>query len=139
MSSSNYKRNKAATDQFRRELKAMLDDISDIDVKVLNKSVNEGVKDAKQNTNVVSGFMRKSWRALPAVKRKNGYVSKTLVNSADYSSFVNDGHRIVNSSGETVGFVKGQYMLEKSISKIEKVMKEEFEKEVRRINTKHDK
>lgn len=139
MTSSNYRRNKAFVEQYRKDLKAMLDDISDIDVKVLNKAVNEGVKVAKDNTNVVSGFMRKSWRALPAVKRKTGFVSKTMVNSADYSSFVNHGHRIVNSKGETVGFVKGQYMLEKAISKVEKTMVKEFKKEIERVSRKHDK
>lgn len=139
MSSSNYRRNKAFIDQYRKELDALFDDVSDIDVKVLNKAVNEGVKVAKGNTNVVSGFMRKSWRALPAIKRKNRFVSKTMVNLADYSSYVNYGHRIVNSKGETVGFVKGQYMLEKAISKAEKTMAKEFKKEIERVSRKHDK
>ena len=39
-------------DQFRRELAAMIDDIRDIDKKVLNKSVNQGVAFAKRNTPV---------------------------------------------------------------------------------------
>ena len=39
-------------DQFRRELAAMMDDIRDIDKKVLNKSVNQGVACAKRNTPV---------------------------------------------------------------------------------------
>ena len=43
MSSSNYRRNKAAIDQFRKELMAMVDDIQQIDKKVLNKAVNNGV------------------------------------------------------------------------------------------------
>ena len=138
-SSSNYRRNKAFIDQYRKELKAMFDDISDIDVKVLNKAVNEGVEVAKERTNKITGFMRRSWRATPAVKSLRGGVSKTLVNSADYSSHVNYGHRIVNSKGETVDFVKGQFMLEKAISKAEKTMKREFEKEVNEVNKKHDK
>ena len=43
MSSSNYRRNKAAIDEFRKALKAEIDDLSEIDVKVLNKAVNEGI------------------------------------------------------------------------------------------------
>ena len=42
MSSSNYRRNKAMCDQFRKELADMMDDIREIDKKVLNKSVNQG-------------------------------------------------------------------------------------------------
>lgn len=137
-SSSNYRRNKAAIDQFRKELKSMFHDISEVDVKILNKSVNEGARVAKENTNVVSGFMRKNWRSTPAVKSASREVKKVLVNSADYSEFVNYGHRIVDGEGKTVGFVKGQFMLEKAISHAEKTMKKEFEKEIERINRKHD-
>lgn len=136
---SNRKYNEAVVKQFRKELKAMFDDIEDIDKKVLNKSVNKGVAVAKKNTNVVSGFMRKSWRSAPAVKSKSGEVTKSLVNSADYSEYVNYGHRIVNKSGETKGFVKGQFILEKAVGFIERELVKDFKAEVERINKKHDK
>ena len=42
-SSSNYRRNKAAIDKYRKELKSMMGDINGIDVKILNRAVNEGV------------------------------------------------------------------------------------------------
>ncbi len=146
MSSSNYRRNKAAIEQYRKELMAMFEDIRDIDIKVLNKAVNEGVKVAKENTPVgqypggkLGGFMRKSWRSAPAVKAITGGATKTMVNSADYSSHVNYGHRIVDKDKNTVGFVKGQFMLQKAISHAEKTMVKEFKKEVERVNRKHDK
>ena len=44
MSSSNYIRNKAAIDQYRKELMAMLDDVQQVDKKVLNTAVNQGVQ-----------------------------------------------------------------------------------------------
>ena len=50
MSSSNYRRNKAAIDEFRKALKAEIDDLSEIDVKVLNKAVNEGIRWLKDRT-----------------------------------------------------------------------------------------
>jgi hypothetical protein len=112
---SNYSENKRAIDTFRKELKAMLKDISEIDVRVLNKAVNKGLAVAKRNTPRVTGFMIKSWKSTPTTKSRSG-AEKGIVNTADYSSFVNDGHRIVNKSGETVGWVKGQYMLEKAIN-----------------------
>lgn len=135
--SSNYRRNKAAIDQYRRELQNMLDDIKDIDIKVLNRAVNEGMAYAKQNTNVVTGFLRKGWKSAPAVKSTSGGVIKKLVNIADYASFYNYGHRIVNRSGETVGFVKGKFVLEKTVSFIDKRLVKEFEKEVERVKREH--
>ena len=83
--------------------------------------------------------MRKSWRSAPAVKSKSGEVTKSLVNSADYSSYVNYGHRIVNKFGETKGFVKGQFILEKAVGVIEKELVKDFKEEVERVNKRHDK
>lgn len=136
---SNRKYNEAMVKQFRKELKAMLDDIEDIDKIILNKAVNKGVKIAKLNTNVVTSFMRKSWRSTPAVKSKSGEVTKSLVNSMDYSEYVNYGHRIVNKNGETTGWVKGQFMLEKAIGVVERELVKEFKNEVERVNREHDK
>ena len=136
---SNQKYNQAAIKQFRKELSRLLDDTRDIDIKVLNRAVNEGVADAKRNTNVVTGYMRRGWKSAPAVKSRTGGVTKTMVNVMDYASYVNYGHRLVNRSGETVGFVKGQFMLEKAIHKVDKALEREFKKEVERVNRKHDK
>jgi hypothetical protein len=86
----------------------------------------------------IGGFMRKSWRSAPAVKAKAGGVTKSMVNSADYSEYVNYGHRIVQG-GVNKGWVPGQFMLEKAISHTEKVMKREFENEVERVRKEHDK
>ena len=162
MSSSNFRRNKAFIDKYRKELRAMLDDISEIDKRVLNKAVNEGVKVAKRLTNVskggnvvefytrsgeyvrfttstsrVGGFMRKSWYASRTKKTPKG-VEKEMGNTADYAPYVNYGHRIVQG-GKTKGWVKGQFMLEKAINTVEKALAREFEQEVERVNRKHDK
>jgi len=136
--SSNYRRNKALIDKYRKELKAMMNDISEIDQRVLNKAVNIGLADAKRNTPVVTGFMRRSWAATPTKKTASG-AEKSLINTADYSSYVNYGHRIVSRSGETVGWVPGKFILEKAVSKVEKQLVEEFRKEVERVNREHDK
>ena len=136
--SSNYRRNKAFIDKYRKELRAMLDDISEIDKRVLNKAVSVGLADAKRNTPVVTGFMRRSWAVTPTKKTASG-AEKSLINNADYSSYVNYGHRVVNRSGETVGWVRGKFILEKAVSKVEKQLVEEFRKEVERVNRKHDK
>ena len=136
--SSNYRRNKAYIDKYRKELRAMLDDISEIDKRVLNKAVNVGVAYARRNTPVVTGFMRRSWHVMPTKETPQG-VEKELINSADYSSFVNYGHRVVNRKGETVGWVKGQFILEKAVNKVDKALVRYFKEEVERVNRKHDK
>lgn len=136
--SSNYRRNKAFIDNFRKELQAMLDDISEIDKRVLDKAVSIGLADAKRNTPVDTGFMRKSWAVTPTQKTASG-AEKSLINKADYSSYVNYGHRVVNRSGETVGWVPGRFILEKAVNKVEKQLVEKFRKEVERVNRKHDK
>lgn len=134
---TNERHNRAAIRQFRKELEAMLGDITDIDIKCLNKAVNIGLADVKRNTNVVSGYMRKNWSATPTLKTRQG-ITKQIINIMDYSSYVNYGHRIVNIKGETVGFVKGQFMLEKAINKVDKALEREFKKEVERVSRKHD-
>lgn len=135
---NNYRANRAAIKQFRKELTALLGDIMDIDIKVLNRAVSEGVADAKRNTPVDTGIMRRSWRSAPAVKSISGGVTKSMVNTADYSEYVNYGHRTVNRAGETTGWVKGQFMLEKAIHKVDNALEREFKKEVERVNREHD-
>jgi len=136
--SSNYRRNKAFIDKYRKELRAMLNDISEIDKRVLNKAVSIGLADAKRNTNAPTGFMRKSWSATPAIKTSGG-IEKRIVNTAYYAPYVNYGHRIVTGDGRTVGWAPGQFMLEKAVNKVDKALESEFKKEVERVKRKHDK
>lgn len=141
MSSSNYRRNKAAIEQFQKELKSMLDDVCEIDVRILDKEVNAGVKYAKNRSPVITGFYRKNWRSAPAVKSNSREVKKVLVNSAEYASYVNYGHRTVDKDGNTTGFVRsklGDHLLEKTVSYVDKLLSEEFKKEIGRIQKKYD-
>lgn len=134
---SNYTDNKAAIDAFRKQLKAELKDISEIDKKILTEATADGLNDIKANTPVDTGFLRRSWRKSPTVKSAKG-VGTSITNNADYATYVNYGHRIVNKKGETVGFVKGLYMLENAKDRIEKNIRRLFEEEVRKIKSKYD-
>ena len=146
---------------------AMVEDIQQIDKKVLNKAVNAGAAYAKRRTPVgdhpnpvtfivnngpgvrkvvsfkvknpgVGGFLRKSWHKLPTKKTKAG-VETELVNTAEYSTYWNYGHRIVTKKGgPTKGFVKGTFVLEKTKGYIEKQLVKEFEKEVKAVQSRHD-
>lgn len=142
MSNLNYNANKQAIDQFRKELMAMLADIQEIDIRVLNRAVNAGVVYAKNKSPVITGFYRKNWRSAPAVKAKGGGAIKTLVNCADYSSYVNYGHRTVDGGGNTTGFVKsavGDHLLERTAVYAGKQLEKEFRKEVEAVQKRHDK
>lgn len=164
---SNQTDNKKAFDEFRKELLTMLGDIREIDRKVLNQAMNEGVAFAKRKTPTgdhpnpvtftikngkmagkevsfkvsnpgVGGFLRKSWHKLPT-KRTGGGIEAELVNTADYASYWNDGHRIVTKKGgPTKGFVKGTHVLEKTQDYVEKRMVSLFEKEVKVVQKRHD-
>lgn len=167
MSSSNYRRNKAFIDQFRKELKAEMDDLSKVDVKVLNQAVSEGVRRLQDRTRVgshpnpvtftvkngpkagtvvsfkthvtvVGGQLKKSWKSEPASKSASG-AKTVLVNTAEYASYWNYGHRIVlRKGGPTKGFVKGTYLLEKGVSYIDRRLVALFEAEVQRIRKEHE-
>lgn len=132
---NNTRRNRAEINRFRNELKRMLGDISEIDKRILNKVGNKTVRRLKEDTPVDTGFMRRSWNANPAVQHRNK-TEKVIVNTADYASYVNDGHRIVRN-GVTVGFVEGHFMLERALSQAERDLITEFEAEVRRVNREH--
>lgn len=138
---SNYSENARAIDQYRKELQAMMDDIREIDIRILNRAVNEGLKYAKKNSPVITGFFRKNWRSAPAVKSKAGGITKTLVNSTEYASFVNYGHRMVDKKGNTTGYARskqGDHLLEKTVNGISKNLISEFKKEVEAVQKRHD-
>lgn len=141
MSSTNYNANKQAIDRFRKELMEMVEDIREIDLRILNRAVNAGVKYAKNNSPVITGFYRKNWRSAPAVKAKSGGVTKTLVNNADYASYVNYGHRTVDKEGSTTGYVKspkGDHLLERTIIYTGKQLEKEFKKEVEAVQNRYN-
>lgn len=143
---SNVSANAAVIDRYRKELRAMLGDISQIDRKVLTSAVNEGLKDVKKNTPVgqypkgsgkVGGTLRKGWHTTPTRPAGKG-IQKGLENNVYYVPYVNDGHRIVTRKGVTVGYVEGKHFLERANNVVEKTMIREFNAEIERVKAKHD-
>lgn len=135
---SNFTTNKSECNAFRRELAAYLDDISSIDIKVLNKTINAALAQAKLLSPVDTGYLRRSWFIDPAKKTAFNNVEGNLFNIAEYAAFVNYGHRVKNRDGETVGFVEGKFFLEKSVDMAESIMVELFKKELKRVKSKHE-
>jgi Bacteriophage protein of unknown function (DUF646). len=143
---SNASDNAHAINQYREELRAMLGDIAEIDKNVLTAATGTGLNNVKRNTPVgqypagsgkTGGTMRKGWHTTPTVQ-SGGSVEKGLENNVEYAIYVNDGHRLVNKSGETVGYVEGQHMLEKANNVVEQAMIRKFNAEIERVNRTHD-
>ncbi len=134
---SNYSENKAEIERFRKQLKAELGEISDVDRKVLNRAVNEGLRKVKFITPVDNGVLKRSWKTSRTKKTANG-VEKEIQNNVYYAPYVNYGHRVVNQAKETVGWVVGKFMLEQTEKFVWKRLSELFRKEINRIRRKYD-
>ena len=92
----------------------------------------------KTQGTIVGGLLKKSWKSAPASKTASG-AKKVLVNTAEYASYWNYGHRIVlRKGGPTKGFVKGTYLLEKGVSYIDRRLVALFEAELVRIKKEHE-
>ena len=97
-------------------------------------------------TNTRSGDMAQHWATDSQTTPSTGGAVKTiLANNMQYSSYVNDGHRVVNGGmleedpdgeggimvGTKTTYVEGKYMKEKAIRRYRKVVKIELDKRVR--------
>ena len=122
---------------YQQQLKNLFVDLEQAELECLTVAVNKGVNFAKKNTPVDTGFMRRSWHSPRGRKLSNG-CQKALVNNADYALYVDQGHRQVNKSGETVGFVKGRYITNKTISYVNKELLKELKKKISEVDKKYD-
>jgi hypothetical protein len=90
-----------------------------------------------KNPHIVGGTLRKGWHVTPTQPVGSG-IQKGLENNVYYGPYVNDGHRIVSKTGETVGYVEGQHFLERADNVVERAMIREFDAEIKRVKAKHD-
>lgn len=134
--SSNKRRIDAAVSAYRKELAQLVAETRDLDARVLNRAVAEGVRMAKENTPVRTGVLRRSWYQTPAIKGAN-VTKKEFGNTADYSAYVNYGHRVVRG-GVTVGFARGIFVMERAAGLIEKIIPELFKKELEAVKKAHE-
>lgn len=78
------------------------------------------------------GTLRRGWKRNRA--KKVGKVWESgLFNNTEYGLFVNNGHRIVNKDGATVGYVKGERMLEQGIDAARRQSESLFRQEIARV------
>ncbi len=146
---------------FQKELKAIDADLKESQTRIMNSATQAAKTHVVKNTPVgvygsdvsfttkdgkevkfhtkakVGGHLRKSWQ-LSRTRFSGKNVERDLFNIADYAIFVNNGHRIVNKSGETIGWVPGVFVLEKGITHYEENLPLIFDAELERVRKKHD-
>lgn len=76
------------------------------------------------------GTLRKGWDK--EVRRTSKGYKVDVFNDVYYAPYVNYGHRIVRH-GETIGYVKGQYMLENSVKSTQEKINKYYENRMKRI------
>lgn len=97
-----------------------------------------------KRTPTVSGQMKKSWRLSP-LRSESRTFSVTIYNTArsektekypegaPYPKFFERGHRIVNKSGQTVGYKDGYFILKKSAEEARRSMKRKSKKRIKEL------
>lgn len=71
------------------------------------------IGNVKANTRVKTGTLRRGY-IMSGVAQHGSEVSATVTNSVEYAPYIEYGHRIVDGSHRTIGFWKGDRMLEKA-------------------------
>lgn len=74
----------------------------------------KAVREIKRRTPIITGNLRRRWSS--RVEQQDKDVRIILEDDADYAAAVNNGHRIVDGTGQTVGFKEGRHMLEKGLA-----------------------
>lgn len=128
-------KNKKAFADFVNKLKALGADIQQAEVNVVNKATAAAKEVTLDNTPVKTGTLKGRWADIPLIIL-NGKISKGYTNNLYYAGYVNDGHRTVNKSGETVGYVEGFRMLERGITRGRLAMRPLMDEEIRQIKRK---
>lgn len=143
--------------QFRAALEKLGADLDDSARRVVNGMANVGLNVTKKNTPVggyqiytdskgrkrlrrikgatIGGTMRRGWKKSKALKLGHNWQAG-YTNSTEYGIYVNNGHRVVNKEGVTVGYVKGKRMLEQGIDAARRQSETLFRQEIDRVKQK---
>jgi len=127
--------------QYRAALVELGADLDNSAKRVVSQMADVGLKVTKKNTptnqdpHIVGGTLKKGWHKGQTLKVGNGYES-SYANNVYYGLYVNNGHRIVNKSGETTGYVQGKRMLEQGIDEAKRQSDTIFNNEIQRVKNK---
>ena len=133
--------NKQNMEKFRNQLELCCLELETIPKKVVSQMADVGIAVTKMKTpvnkdpKVIGGTLRKAWTKTKVHKVGNCYISG-YTNNTSYAMFVNNGHRIVNATGETIGYVPPQKMLEKGMTEARQQTEILFRGEVAKVKRK---
>lgn len=100
--------------------------------RVCEATLNEGVQkmrtESVENTERITGDMRRAWDTTPTIRSGTTY-SKSLINDEPYSGWVEKGHNTILKKDGTRGWVPGQHIALKA--------KIHYERNVNKIYAKH--
>ncbi len=130
--------------QYMAALKGLGADLDESARRTLERMNAKGMETTTKNTPVgqypagsgkQGGTLRRGWHNGGTHKVGNGHESR-YYNNVYYGPYVNDGHRLVNRRGETVGYVEGQRFLERGQDAAKEAAPAIFSEEIQRVKSK---
>jgi hypothetical protein len=102
---------------------------------IVTFTTKEGKVVSFKVTPKIGGTAKKNWINGGTHRAGNGYESR-YYNNTFYIGYVNDGHRVVNRRGETVGYQEGVRMLEQGQNAARQSADAIFNAEIQRVKQK---
>ena len=121
--------------EYRAKLVQLGADLDESARRVVSRMADKGMEVTVRNTPVDTGHLRKNWLKGRTLRVGNG-VESQYYNNVYYGLYVNDGHRIVNRRGETIGHKEGVRMLEQGQNAAKEAADSIFNEEIRRVKRK---
>lgn len=106
--------------KFQKNLERMQTDMDKINIACVKELAARVLRKAVQKTPVDTGVLRSEW-AVDNVWREGSYYNIEVYNPMDYAPYVEFGHRQVDKTGKTIGWVQGRFMLKISCEEVERL------------------
>ena len=118
--------------RFLLQLKTLNADLDESAKRVVNQMADVGMAKTVGETPHKTGYLKKMWFR-QQTKKNSGKWKVGYQNNVYYAIYVNNGHRRVNTQGETTGWTSGKHMLEKGMNEARRQSETLFRMEVSRV------
>lgn len=114
--------------EFQEKLERLQNEIPDGEEKLLKKAGNELKKNSKNLTPVGTSdkHLKDKYKLSKINYEKDGMDIK-MGNTSPKFHLVENGHKMVTKSGNVVGFVPGQHMVERSFKQLEEELPQKID------------
>ena len=127
--------NKQNFTKFKKQLEKLNANLDDSARRMVNSMAYVGLEVTKKNTPEITGWLRGNW-IKNKTRKVGGSYTAGYSNNVEYGVYVNNGHRVVNKSGETLRWKNGKRMLEQGINEAKRQLYTLFQNEVARVKRK---